>query len=245
MYKEFRPSVLLQRYVDAYWVSAHAGATVRALRILPDSCADIIFHTGGGMLAGDGLVIGTMTVYNDVIALPGAALLGIRFKPGGLSAYCRLPMAALTDQRYTLRDLSLRQFYMLQERLAGLTDLALQLRCVEEWLLAYLPDVHPDTQRVWAALSALRAAEGKCTIPTLAQAVYMSPRSFERVFLREVGVSAKEMGGIFRFLAAKRLLKDPAGGTLLEIALAAGYYDHAHFTKAFRRYAGQSPSERR
>lgn len=60
--------------------------------------------------------------------------------------------------------------------------------------------------------------------------------------LAKVGVSYRELVDQARFEASVPLLSE-TGMKLTDIAFDLGYADPAHFTRAFRRWAGVTPGE--
>ena len=60
------------------------------------------------------------------------------------------------------------------------------------------------------------------------------------VVAEHVGISPAEYVRLTRFTESLRLLRDPRT-TIGSVAHAAGYYDHAHFCRDFRRFAGMTP----
>ncbi len=78
-------------------------------------------------------------------------------------------------------------------------------------------------------------------IRTTAQFLGMSVRSLQR-HLAAAGSSHEKVIGSARFRAATRLLRR-SDAKILDVALDLGYSDHAHFTRAFHRWAGCSPQE--
>jgi len=70
-----------------------------------------------------------------------------------------------------------------------------------------------------------------------------SVRSLQRR-LTELGVSYSAIVDRVRFSVASELLRDD-GVKIIEIAIAAGYSDPAHFTRAFRRWTSLTPVEYR
>jgi AraC-like DNA-binding protein len=74
-----------------------------------------------------------------------------------------------------------------------------------------------------------------------AEVLGMSVRTLQRQ-LSEVGLTHEALVGRARFATAATLLVQ-TDTKVLEIALDLGYSDHAHFTRAFRRWAGCSPQE--
>jgi len=74
-----------------------------------------------------------------------------------------------------------------------------------------------------------------------AAAIGISVRGLQRR-LAEAGMSYERLVVRSRFATATQLLQN-TDATVLDVALDAGYSDHAHFTRAFRRWTGMSPSE--
>ena len=74
-----------------------------------------------------------------------------------------------------------------------------------------------------------------------AAAIGISVRGLQRR-LAEAGMSYERLVVQSRFVTATQLLQN-TDATVLDVALDAGYSDHAHFTRAFRRWTGMSPSE--
>ncbi len=85
--------------------------------------------------------------------------------------------------------------------------------------------------------------EGQSQIRSIASAVGISVRTLQRR-LAERGVDYSALVEGARFDIATQLLKDDRC-KLIDIAYDLGYTDPASFTRAFRRWAGVTPSEYR
>jgi AraC family transcriptional regulator len=102
----------------------------------------------------------------------------------------------------------------------------------------------------------------RITLPTLARTIGYSPFQFARLFKATTGQPPHQFVVSLRLERARRMLDQPAtvrsadrrtarepngaGGdgaaNLAHVALAVGFYDQAHFTNAFRRAHGMTPS---
>jgi len=83
-------------------------------------------------------------------------------------------------------------------------------------------------------------AQGRATLPDLAEVADSSVRSLQRR-LAEAGVGFGELVDEARFEAARRLLGLP-GVRVTDVAQELGYTDSANFTRAFRRWSGVAPT---
>jgi AraC-like DNA-binding protein len=103
--------------------------------------------------------------------------------------------------------------------------------------------VRPEVAEAWRWLAWHR---GNGSMAGLARHVALSPRQLSALFSREVGAGPKQVGSLMRFDHAKQRIGRAAyEGRPLDltgVALACGYYDHAHLDRDFGRYVGTSPT---
>jgi AraC-like DNA-binding protein len=90
------------------------------------------------------------------------------------------------------------------------------------------------------AILAARFRE-QLTLSDLSRAAGASPYHLCRLFTREVGTSVHRYLNRLRLRDALRRLPD-IGDNIVELALDLGYSSHSHFTDAFRREFGMTPT---
>jgi AraC-like DNA-binding protein len=87
---------------------------------------------------------------------------------------------------------------------------------------------------------------GQVSVEELSLACHVSNRTMERLFKEHVGIPPKEFMRIVRFQEVLKRLRQAgkvSEESLLRVAFELGYYDHAHLTNEFKKYAGILPSE--
>lgn len=98
----------------------------------------------------------------------------------------------------------------------------------------------------WTFCAALRSAilpylaEGYPELSLMAEVVGLSGRTLQRR-LQECGRTYSDLVRAARFDLARELLLDPAA-RIIDVAMAAGYENPQHFSRAFRQLAGVSPT---
>lgn len=91
-----------------------------------------------------------------------------------------------------------------------------------------------------AGLLIERIADPQLTLPALAAALRLSPRTLQRR-LKYCGIDLRDLHDETRRGEALRLIMD-SRYSATDIAYMIGYSDPAHFTRAFKRWTGQTPS---
>src|SRR6185437_2319134 len=246
---EYLPAPGLQAHISAYWVR-RAEAEPGGRRVYADGCADVFYNAGTGMayyhpMARQEVVIrlepgvlylgGTMTAYGVVRSEPGSVFTGIRFRPGGFYALFAQTMEPAVDTVLPFPDEELRLVMQEEDGLASRLDRWFDSRSL------------PRAARY--DFSALRglvdASGGQISVEALAKEAHVSSRTLERIFNQNVGIPPKEFLRIVRLQEVfKRLQKtDTSDESLLRVAYELGYYDHAHLTNEFKKYAGILPKE--
>ncbi len=85
---------------------------------------------------------------------------------------------------------------------------------------------------------------GDLNIGKLSSLAYVSPSYLNRIFKKQLGISPMHYVNYCRIENAKRLLRS-SSYSITEIASNSGIKDQKYFSRIFRKFSGQSPSEYR
>jgi PAS domain S-box-containing protein len=106
-------------------------------------------------------------------------------------------------------------------------------------------EVPGESRRLTPAFQFILAHFGeRITVAEIARRAHLSVSQLQREFQRLFGMTPSDYVLRVRLLAARRRLEQTRG-SVGEIALACGFYDQSHFTRAFRTATGLRPLEYR
>jgi AraC-like DNA-binding protein len=197
-----------------------------AAHVVPDACADVIWHRESGRL----FVAGPDT-YAHTTSLSGGRLVGVRFRPGRSPAGLGVPASAVRDERVDLDLLwpgdSVRR---LADELAATPDVPAAERVLATAVAAVRAPWDPVAPRL------LELVGRGARVAAVADALGWSERQLHRRSLAAFGYGPKVLGRILRFDRAMRMARRGAG--LASVAHATGYADQAHLAREVRSLAG-------
>ena len=236
---------------DLYYL---AGAPPYALLTLPPApSALLVVNLGAPFRVRGGTDLKT-TAYADgcVVTTPTRAWkfgyplatrsVGVHFKPWGLAPFLPMPAAELCDRPVTVEQVWGRPAVAeLRDRLATADGPQEMLTLLEEELMRRLCGT-AGLGLVRHMSGVIAAAGGAVAIGDLSAAAGVSSTHLARRFKDLIGVTPKRLARTYRF-AATVFAIDPAepvdwGG----LAVAAGYFDQAHFGHEFRAFTGLTPT---
>lgn len=239
MYKEYHPNILLSPYIETYWISNDSIQGEQTIRVLPDGCVDIIFDWNEKSFSPK--IIGTITTYLDVSYINNIRMMGIRFRPCGVSAFTQVPINEFTD---TSVDISLSETIFdpyFFEQLLEIESECDKIHYIDSYLVTQLKNTFAIDRQMIYTIDLIRETKGTLPISAVLNKVYLCERQFERKFKATVGVTPKTFSSITRFANTKEVLRSATNESLFSIALECGYYDHAHLIREHKRFAGDSP----
>jgi AraC-like DNA-binding protein len=252
-YVQAPPPRALADFVSCLWGLDGAGSASplgerHIQRILPDGRAEIILHladpfrdVGSENSQPRALTAGQLT--RSISVRPGGRVrtIGIRLTPAGARALLGTPHYLLTDTMTPLDAVDAR----LADRMTSVLSDTGPVEDVLNGLALTLAAnrVRPPRTEALAALRLVDRSAGLITVDDLCACTSLSPRTLERLFLDLAGVSPRLYLRLVRFRHAVREAEAKKSRRWTDIALACGYYDHAHFTRDFRSFAGCAPSE--
>lgn len=233
------PHPVLRPYVAHYTLCLGKGgpppAAFPPLTILPDASGCLVFTLAGDTLSG--LLYGpssrAVRMDNDLGVCPLRFF--VEFRPGGWSAFTRIPLWELTDQAFSLEDGEQALNTLVQDCWRRTADLDDFVQTVDRALRARLTD-----DGKFSGLLARFLSEGGDRELLSAETGY-SPRHLSRLFRSRCGLSPKGLERILRINAAARRIQTEADCSLTRLAQDLGYFDQAHFIHAFREVCGVAP----
>lgn len=245
-YREFQPNVQLVPYIETYWTAYGFKEKEESYRILPDGCVDIVISLSSsshfGLKPFVPNIVGAMTTYGLGSYHKTVHLVGIRFRPVGFTAFCRVPIFEFTDKRI---DLTLVDSLFDELFYAGLMEKATTeevIRHIDAYFLGKQELFFNPEPQIVHSVNLIRQSGGILPLSEVAANSCLSLRHFERKFKTAVGVSPKTFSKIIKFQYTCSYLKNNPDLSLFSVAFDCGYYDQAHLIKDFRFLSGRSPS---
>ncbi|MFD2077530.1 AraC-type DNA-binding protein [Actinopolymorpha cephalotaxi] len=171
-------------------------------------------------------------------------LVGVHFKPWGLSPFIDVPASELRDRWVPVDDVWRRSLDRIRNRLGTAASATETLRLVEGELrtrLAEAPKRGLDLVRYTGVR--LEACHGVVPVGALTDAAGVSTNHLATLFKAHVGVTPKQVARIYRF--ARLILSVDARGPVdwPELAHAGGYFDQAHLSREFKDFTGHTPTD--
>jgi AraC-like DNA-binding protein len=168
---------------------------------------------------------------------------GALLRPAAVPSFTRTP-AELQDiyQAVELPDLQAR----VADAMNGPADPSERHRravsAFADWLTATVPPPTPEAQLANAMAELIDSDPGVLRVEDVANRLYISTRTVQRLARRYVGLPPLTMIRRRRLQEAAQLLRIDPRASLAELATQLGYADQAHLTTDFRAVLGFTPS---
>lgn len=101
----------------------------------------------------------------------------------------------------------------------------------------------PEDNQIQQAIALILKHHGQLPIKAIRNKVYLTERTFERKFNKQVGLTPKQFAKIIQFKSSLQQLTEENYGQLLDIGFDSGFSDQSHFIRSFKKYTGKTPSE--
>ncbi len=167
---------------------------------------------------------------------------GAELYPGTAKLLFGVPADELAGRHTSLGDLWGRSADVASERLSETPYGEQQLSLFESLLAERLPHargLHP------AVAYALEQFTTTSNVREVVEQSGYSHRRFIELFRRTVGLTPKRYCRVLRFQQVLASVAADASPAFIDLALAAGYSDQAHFNREFQEFSGVTPTEYR
>lgn len=252
-YQTFQPHPDLKSLVKCYWtLEVPPSDSPQRQRIIPDGCLEMAFILGDD--------IRRYTTGEEFILQPRAMMLGqtidpfyieptgyvntfaIRFYPYGFANFVTTPVRDLANKETPLEVLfGEKPAKQLEQRIILAENTSARIAIAEEFLMEKFISEASIDGIVKSTVDMLLSTGGSTSIHAILKEDLPKRRNLERQFLKQIGISPKQLGKVVRLQTALKLLLNRKAESLTEIAYESEYYDQAHFIKDFREFTGTTP----
>lgn len=254
-YQTFQPHSDLESLVKCHWtLEVPPQKDVQRQLIIPDGCIDMIFILGDD--------IKRYTSESEFILQPREMVLGqisdpfyieptgyvnsfaVRFYPYGFANFMSTPIKKLANKETPIELLfGKKTSKELGQKIMLATDTQERIGIIESFLLYKLNDKATIDTIVKTTIDAMFSTGGSIPINAILKDDLSKRRQLERKFMKQIGISPKQLGRVIRLQTALKMLLNQQSETLAEIAYESEYYDQAHFIKDFKEFTGTTPKE--
>ncbi|MBS2027820.1 MAG: AraC family transcriptional regulator [Deltaproteobacteria bacterium] len=232
----YLPEPPLDGFVEHFWTVAWNLDAPIVRETLPHPSVHLIVEAGRSGLTGP-------FTRRFTRRLEGRGrVLGIKFLPGGFRPFWKRSISSLANRVLPLGEAFGRAGETFEtDILACGDDEPALLARAEQFLLARLPPPDAQAQLARSLVARIRADPTLLRTETLADQAGLSVRALQRLFSGYVGVSPKWVIQRYRLHEAMERLESGAARDLPALAQELGYFDQAHFSRAFKALLGRSP----
>ena len=248
------PAPPLDRFIDDIYCLTGVPRH-RRMNVPPMPSAHLFVNVGGPVrlwdsdpsvppaVFTDGWFMGVWTRRFLVEYPPWVRVVGVHFKPWGISPFVDMPASELRDQWVPVDAVWQRSLDRLRNRLGGIASATEALRVLEHELRSRLAEgPSRGLDLVVRTGGRLETSHGAVPVGALTDAAGVSGNHLAAQFKSHAGVTPKRVARIYRF--ARLILSVDALRPVdwAELAQTAGYFDQAHFIREFKDFTGHTPT---
>jgi transcriptional regulator GlxA family with amidase domain len=222
----YAPSEDLAHLVDRHWVVAWSLEQPYTQEVVTHPSFHMVFEPDAD------LIYGVVTQrFRRQLSRSGIAV-ATKFRPGGFHPFHPVPAHTLTDRTIPVSDVF--------APMAIEGDELQRIAAMEAGMRAKEPEDDPRVAEIGELYAAM--LRGPRTVGELGALAGYSKRTLQRLFREYVGVSPKWVLQRVRLHEAADRMAD-GEHDWPRLALELGYFDQAHFIKAFKAAIGRSPAD--
>lgn len=249
------PAPPLDRFVDDVYCLTGVPRH-RAMTVPPMPSAHLFVNLGGPVrlwdsdpsvppaVLTDGWFMGVWTRRFRFEYPTPVRLVGVHFKPWGISPFTDVPASELRDRWVPVDDVWRRAVDRIRNQVGELGSGPAALRVLEDELRSRLADAPArGLDLVRHTGGQLAACHGAVPVGALTEAAGVSVNHLAAQFKSHVGVTPKRVARIYRFARLILSVDAPRPVDWPAFAHAAGYFDQAHLGNEFKDFTGLTPTE--
>lgn len=206
----------------------------------------LLFQTTKGEIKGNSnyLTLFGQTVFPETLTIKDHfTLIAYFFKPFSLFSLFGVSAQELTDNPINLNLLEPSKANELKEQLLGTSSTNEMLNLIDDYVFSLISSVKSNLKIIQFATNKIAETPQKETLQKVQNELYLTERTFQRMFEKNIGISPTQYRRICQFSAAFAQLQQKEFKNLTDIAFDNGYADQSHYIRTFKEFTNITPKE--
>ena len=217
------------------------------LPLFANGSPTLLFSSAKGSIGNSApahLMLFGQTILPEILTLRESfTLIAYFFKPWALHAIFGIAAPDLTDKPIDLNLIAPKKTTELQERLLNEASVEDKLALVDRYILGLIADAKNDCQIIKYATTKLTGTTSREVLTTIQKELFLTERTFQRMFEKNIGIAPNLYRRIAQFNAAFWQLNSKRYDKLSDIAFRHGYADQSHYIRSFKEFTNLTPKD--
>lgn len=236
------PSAKIANFVQGIFILEQQENTSFCLPLFATGTPVLVFHNTKEQHTNSYLTLFGQTICPGELLLRGKfTLIAYYLRPWCLPSLFRLAGRDLTDNPVDFSFISKDR--SLQEKLLNAESTKQLLSLLDDHIATLAACSLPVDPRVKYAATRIISTPNIDVLNRVQQDLYITERSFQRIFQKNIGVSPNQFRRIIQFNNAFRQLNERKFSSLSDIAFDNDYADQSHFNKTFREFTNHTATQ--
>jgi AraC-like DNA-binding protein len=246
--RNLTPKDNIAAYVERILViEGHPITSPFSLPLFANGTPTLVFNSVRGTIGKDpttNLTLFGQTILPETLTFTeGFTLIAYFFKPHVLGALFGVTALELTDKPVDLNLLTPQKTTRLQEQLLNAGSTATQIALLDRYIAGLIAISNSDCPKIRYAATKIANNTSADILSSVLSDLYITPRTFQRNFEKNIGLSPNLYRRICQFNSAFWQLNERRFDKLSDIALQNGYADQSHYIRAFKEFTNLTPKD--
>jgi|SRR5882724_3432584 len=246
--RNLTPNDNIAEYVERILViEDHQITSPFSLPLFANGTPTLVFNSVRGTIKksrGSNLTLFGQTVLPETLTFTeDFTLIAYFFKPYTLGALFGITALELTDKPIDLNLLMPKNTTRLQEKLLNAGSTANTIALLDKYIAGLIAISKMDCPKIRYAATKIANDTSAEVLPWVQKELYVTQRTFQRMFEKQIGISPNLYRRIRQFNSAFQQLNNRNFHKLSDIAFSNGYADQSHYIRSFKEFTNLTPNE--
>ena len=188
-------------------------------------------------------LFGQTILPEQITFIENFTLIAYFFKPFVLTTLFGLSAQDLTDNPINLNLIQPKNANFLQEQLLNVNTVDEMVAILDDFIFTLTTKIQTDNKLIKYATKLIAENPSKEILKKVQDELYVTERTFQRMFEDKVGISPNQYRRIAQFNSAFQQLNHLQFKLFSDIAFNNEYADQSHFIRAFKEFTNMTPKE--